>query len=122
MLTALLHSGVGQIVAVCTRYYGGVKLGTGGLSRAYSGGVVLALESMPREEKVDRVLVRVVVGYAEVDAMQRLVEDMDLVVDDEDFAADVTLMLAVPATEVEELRRCVADLTRGGGVVEVESE
>jgi len=37
MLTALLHGGAGEIVAVCTRYYGGVKLGTGGLSRAYSG-------------------------------------------------------------------------------------
>ena len=36
MLNTLLHSGVGEIVAVCTRYYGGVKLGTGGLS-AWSG-------------------------------------------------------------------------------------
>lgn len=122
MLTALLHSGVGQIVAVCTRYYGGVKLGTGGLSRAYSGGVVAALEKLPREEKVDRVTVLVVVGYAEVDAMQRLVEDMDLVVDDEDFAGDVTLTLAVPGSELEEFRRRVADLTRGSGVVEVEGE
>ena len=38
MLNTLLHRGVGEIVAVCTRYYGGAKLGTGGLSRAYARG------------------------------------------------------------------------------------
>jgi putative IMPACT (imprinted ancient) family translation regulator len=36
MLTALLHSGVGEIVVVSTRYFGGIKLGTGGLSTAYA--------------------------------------------------------------------------------------
>src|SRR4051812_21661975 len=37
MLTVLTHSGVGDIVAVVTRYYGGTKLGTGGLVKAYGG-------------------------------------------------------------------------------------
>ena len=39
MLTTLLHSGVGEVVAVCARHFGGVKLGAGGLARAYAGGV-----------------------------------------------------------------------------------
>src|SRR6185437_606076 len=47
MLTVLLHSGVGEIAAVVTRYYGGTKLGTGGLVKAYGGSVQLALESLP---------------------------------------------------------------------------
>ena len=51
MLNVLLHGGVGEIVAVSIRYYGGTKLGTGGLTRAYAGGVKLLLETLPTEEK-----------------------------------------------------------------------
>lgn len=63
MLTALLHGGVGEIVTVCTRYYGGVKLGTGGLGRAYSGGVKLLLDSLPTQDRVERVTLDVTVRY-----------------------------------------------------------
>src|SRR5690625_3641612 len=54
MLTALLHGGVGEIAAVVTRYFGGTKLGTGGLVRAYTSSVQQALESLPTRERVDR--------------------------------------------------------------------
>lgn len=117
MLTTLLHGGVGEVVAVCTRYYGGVKLGTGGLSRAYSGGVKLALEGLPTEERVDRVTLEVAVGYPEVDGLQRLVAEMDVVVEDEAYGADVRYRCAVPTTDLEAFRRAVADLTRGEGSI-----
>ncbi len=120
MLTALLHSGVGEIVAVSTRYYGGVKLGTGGLSRAYSGGVVHALEGLPIEEKVDRRRVTITVGYADVDGIQRLVSERSWVLTEEVFGGEVRLDLLIPVDEVEEARRVVADRTRGSGVVDVE--
>jgi uncharacterized YigZ family protein len=122
MLTALLHSGVGEIVAVCTRYYGGVKLGTGGLSRAYSGGVVKALDALPTEEKVERVEVDVVVGYPDVDGVQRLVESLEILVIDEAYGSDVRLRLGVPRGDVDTLRLCVADLTRGAGRVRLTEE
>lgn len=118
MLTTLLHGGVGEIVAVSTRYYGGVKLGTGGLGRAYSGGVKLALESLPTEERVDRVALDVTVGYAEVDALQRLTAELDVVVEEEEYGALVRYRCAVPASDLERFRRSVADLTRGDGRVE----
>ncbi len=118
MLTALLHADVGEVVAVATRYYGGIKLGTGGLSRAYSGGVVLALKSLPTEEKVERVPLFVTVGYSEVDAMQRLIVELDLVVVEEAYGSDVRYEIGVPLTHVETLRRRVADMTRGAGKVE----
>ncbi len=117
MLTALLHSGVGEVVAVCTRYYGGVKLGTGGLSRAYSGGVKLGLESLPTEEKVERVPVLITVSYPDVDGLQRLLESMDVIVDADEYGADVRYRCLVPDSSLEELRVAVADLTRGAGRV-----
>ena len=118
MLTALLHSGVGEIVAVCTRYFGGVKLGTGGLSRAYAGGVKLMLESRPTEEKVERVSVRVEVGYADVDGLQRLLDELEIEVSNEDYGADVRYEVAVPITALGTLRARVADLTGGEGTVD----
>jgi len=118
MLTALLHADLGEVVAVCTRYYGGVKLGTGGLSRAYSGGVVLTLESLPTEVRVERTTLRVTVAYPEVDGMQRLIDEMELLVLGEDFGAEVRYELGVPVSETDELRRRVGDLTRGSGRVE----
>jgi len=118
MLTTLLHSGVGEIVAVCTRWYGGVKLGTGGLSRAYSGGVKLALAELPTELKVVRVPVTVTVGYAEVDAVQRLIEETDTVVEGEEYGASVRYRCAVPEPALAAFRRGLADATRGQGIVE----
>ena len=76
MLNTLLHSGVGEIVAVCTRYYGGAKLGTGGLSRAYSSGVKLALDALPTEPKIDRVAVEIVIGYENVNDLHRIMTEM----------------------------------------------
>ncbi|NNF14021.1 MAG: YigZ family protein [Gemmatimonadetes bacterium] len=118
MLTALLHGGVGEVVAVCTRYYGGVKLGTGGLGRAYSGGVVRALDSLTTEERVERVPYVVTVGYPDIDALQRLIAEMELPVLDEAFGAEVRYRLDVPVDEAAALVRRVTDLSRGAGVVE----
>ncbi len=118
MLTALLHSEVGEIVVVCSRWFGGVKLGTGGLSRAYSGGVRLALESLPTEERVDRVRVQVTVGYAEVAALQRVAAELEVLVEAEEYGADVRYVCAVPEPALEGFRRAVSDLTRGEGGVQ----
>lgn len=122
MLTALLHSGVGEVVAVSTRYYGGTKLGTGGLSRAYSGGVVIALKQMPREEKVDRRSVSLTLSYSDVDSVQRLIAQREWVLTDEVFGSDIRLEILVPVSEIEQVHSLIADQTRGSGIVEVRTE
>lgn len=115
MLTTLLHSGVGEIVAVCTRYYGGVKLGTGGLSRAYSGGVKLALESLPVEELVARARVEVRVSYPHVDGLQRLLDELEAVLAHESYGAGVRYEVLVPEVRLAQFQRRLADLTGGEG-------
>jgi uncharacterized YigZ family protein len=118
ILEALLHADVGEVVAVVTRYYGGVKLGKGGLQRAYSGGVQKALESLPIMERVHRSTVWVAVEYAERDRMVRVAEEMDAVLVDEEYGADVRLKLAVPSQQLGEFRHAVADVTGGKGRIE----
>ena len=118
ILEALLHSGVGEIVAVVTRYYGGVKLGKGGLQRAYAGGVKRALASMSTMERVHRSVVWVAVEYAERDPMVRLAEELDAVLLDEEYGADVRLKLGVPSQQLGEFRHAVAQVTGGKGRIE----
>ncbi len=118
MLTALLHGGVGEIVVVCSRYFGGVKLGTGGLARAYADAVNLVLQSLPTVELVERVRVRVTVAYKEVGALERLASEVGAIVDAEEYGAAVRYDLGVPAPEVERFRNAVAELTQGRGVVD----
>ncbi len=113
MLTVLLHSGIGDIVAVVTRYYGGIKLGTGGLARAYGGAVQDALASLPTTRRIHAVKVGVVVDYASIDAVQQLLPSLDVVVRAEDYGADVTYSLNVPRSRVDELVTRLADITRG---------
>ncbi|MBT8395833.1 MAG: YigZ family protein [Gemmatimonadetes bacterium] len=117
MLTALLHGGVGEIVAVCVRYYGGTKLGTGGLGRAYSGGVKLLLESLPTEERVDRISLRIGVEYGAFDALLRMLPEFEAIVKEQAFGELVELRIAIPVEYAESVPEAVASITKGRGTV-----
>jgi uncharacterized YigZ family protein len=113
MLSALLNCGVGEIVVVVTRYFGGVKLGKGGLVRAYTGAVQHVLRELPTIERVTMLAARVVVSYAQADAVRRALERTGSAIVGEDFAADVTFTARVPDDRRDELERALADATAG---------
>ena len=113
MLTALVHGRVGEIVVVCSRWFGGVKLGTGGLSRAYAQGVNHVLETLPTTVLVERVSLDVEVGYADVDGLRLLAERHGAHVEEEAYGASVRYRLAVPANERERFAGALAELTQG---------
>ena len=118
MLNVLLHSGVGDIVAVVTRYFGGTLLGTGGLVKAYSGGVQLGLQTLPVVEKVAMAEVTVVIDYSAVTPFQRLLPDYEAEVLRQEFAADATFVLSLPEERVDGLTAHVIELTNGLALVE----
>lgn len=118
MLDTLLHSEVGEVAAVVTRYFGGTKLGRGGLGRAYSGGVALALESLPTQRKVARVEVRIGVDYGSVDPLLRFLDETGGIRREEEYGEAVRILAAVPAERIADLERLVADWTGGKGTVE----
>lgn len=120
MLTVLLHSGVGEIAAVVTRYFGGTKLGTGGLVKAYSGSVQLALESLPLVERVDYVDAVVSMGYPSISAVQQTIASLEIEVVEQEYGADVRYRLRVPRANVEAFRAALADATRGEAELRVE--
>ena len=113
MLTVLLHSGVGEICAVVTRYFGGVKLGTGGLVRAYQGMVQLGLDSLPTILFQVPARLEVVLDYSRITLFQRLLPEFAALVEHEDFAADATFRLVLPENNVEAFSTRLTDLTEG---------
>lgn len=119
MFTILQHSGLGDIAAVVTRYFGGVKLGTGGLVKAYGAAVQQALETAPRTMRVTRVELIVRMGYPSIDAVRQLFPAFEVDVVDETFGVDVQLHLRCPEEHATGLQRAVLDITRGQAMVEV---
>lgn len=90
-LSVLRGSGFGDITVVITRYYGGTKLGTGGLVRAYSDAVREVLEILPKAQKVATQTAMFSVPYAFYEAAKRLVEEYGGRTIDEDFGVDVSI-------------------------------
>jgi uncharacterized YigZ family protein len=119
MLTVLQHCGVGDITAVTTRYFGGVLLGRGGLVRAYSGGVKLALETLPLAEHRPLAQVTLVVGYEFVSQIQRLLAQYEAVALDETYGADVTYLLQLPQEQADGIQQALLELTSGAALFEV---
>jgi uncharacterized YigZ family protein len=113
MLAVILNSGVGDITAVVTRYWGGIKLGKGGLVRAYSGGVQQALRHLTLTERVIYERVRVELAYTYVTMFQRLLPEYEAEVESETYAADVDYRLRLPDGRVGPFLKAVADLTNG---------
>lgn len=96
MLQVLLHSGVGQIVAVVTRYFGGRKLGTGGLVRAYSQAVQSALTKLQTEQAVSYQALSLEIPYHHIDLFKMLCERYQVQVDQESFSETVAVVVRIP--------------------------
>ncbi len=117
MLTVLLHSDVGEIAAVVTRWYGGTKLGTGGLARAYSGAVQAALATLPTNWRVESVPLQVAVDYNVVTPVQQLFAAMDVDITNETYAEQAVYDVLVARDQEASFRTQLADLTRGQALV-----
>ncbi|MEZ4391526.1 MAG: YigZ family protein [Polyangiales bacterium] len=119
MLNALLHSEIGDVCAVVVRYFGGTLLGKGGLVRAYTGGVVEALATLPTRVKVRRARVLVEVEYGRFEALRRALPALEASVLEERWDATVGLRVELPAENAPRLERAVLDLTAGDCLFEL---
>lgn len=90
-LAVLQGSDLGDAAVVVTRYFGGTKLGKGGLVRAYGDAVRAVLEITPLAEKVPTHTVMIALPYNFLERLRLLVQEYHGQILDETFAADVTL-------------------------------
>ena len=121
MLEVLTGSGIRNIAAVVTRYFGGVLLGTGGLVRAYSGAVKMALEQCETITRRYGVQMLIKTDYNGVGKIQYLLGSKDVVIQDSVYAADVQMTVLVPIEEYDRLCKGLVEATNGRvGLEEVE--
>lgn len=118
-LAVLQGSGLGDAVVVVTRYFGGTKLGTGGLVRAYGDAVRAVLEIAPRAEKVPTHTAMVATPYNLFEQVKLLVEAHRGRVLDETFAADVTMTIQVTIERFPAFQDALQELSHGALTAEI---
>jgi uncharacterized YigZ family protein len=119
ILAVLQGSGLGDIAVVVTRYYGGTKLGTGGLVRAYSDATKAVLDIMPRAEKVPTHTVMLVLPYNLLERVRLLVAEWNGRVLDEAFAADITMTMQFTVAQFPGFQDALRELSHGSLAAEI---
>jgi uncharacterized YigZ family protein len=119
VMAVLRGSGLGDVVLVVTRYFGGTLLGTGGLVHAYADAARAVLAVLPREEKVDRRALVVTLPYAAYEPARRLVAAYAGNIVEETFAADVMLHVLLPLARVEPFMVAIGEATAGQARIDV---
>jgi uncharacterized YigZ family protein len=112
-LAVLKGSGMGDVVAVITRYFGGTKLGTGGLVRAYSDSIRQTLTHMPRAEKIATQTLGLTIPYNGYERVKLFIEEYEGNLLEEDFGADVSLIIQFRSEDTQTFSDTIKNFFRG---------
>lgn len=116
ILQAIEGQGIDRVVVVVTRWYGGIKLGAGGLARAYGGTAAECLRLAERVPIVAMTRLGVHCDFAELALMKARLKELGAEIEQESFGADgVTLHLRCPVDHVHQIKARVVDISRGRG-------
>jgi putative IMPACT (imprinted ancient) family translation regulator len=106
-------------VVVITRYFGGTKLGTGGLVRAYSDAMRTVLQKVERSARVMTHTVLVAFPYIYLERIRRMSADCNGMILDEEFGADVTVTVRFRVDDTPAFQAQIVELTRGTITAEI---
>lgn len=118
-LAVLKGSGLGDVVLVITRYFGGIKLGTGGLVRAYGDAVRAVLEILPRAQRIPTHLVKFVLSYHLYERTKLAVSKFGGAIESEEFGAEVTITARFPTEKLPGFQAELQSLTNGSVRTEI---
>jgi uncharacterized YigZ family protein len=114
ILQAIESQDCDRVLVVVTRWYGGIKLGAGGLARAYGSTAAECLRLAGRVALVAMARLAMHCPFADLALFKARLREMDTVIDSEDFDADgALLVISLPADRVDEVAARLADLGRG---------
>ena len=110
ILNVLQHKGIGDIMVVVTRYFGGIKLGAGGLVRAYSSSVQQVIEQLPTREDVRLFDITIAVDFKHEQFVRHLCEQYHGKIKNCTYAQHVTAQVQLPSASLEEFKAKTAAL------------
>ena len=113
MLDVLKKNQVHNVCAVVTRYFGGIKLGTGGLIRAYGGAVAQALKELGIVKRVVQTELSLKVSYPLLGKLQNYLESQPVFTLATNYTEEVEVVIAVDMDLADELMTKITDLLNG---------
>lgn len=96
ILNVIQHKGVGDIMVVVIRYFGGIKLGAGGLTRAYSSATEALFFSMPVEQQQPVIQMKLLCGFAQEQPIRHWADQHNAEVDTPIYAQGVKIIITLP--------------------------
>lgn len=117
ILEVLRHHDLDGVLAAVVRYYGGVKLGAGGLVRAYADSIARVLQDAPRIERIAQTLLTVEIGYPDEARVRRWIEQEGYALADSGYEMEVRLTIGMPVTALDAARDALRDMTQGRAVL-----
>ena len=122
MLTAVTHSGIGEVTVVVTRYFGGILLGTGGLVKAYQSSVKMALEAVPTRIRTKTKRIKYSDEHRFVNQVLRKIETANGRILEKNFDMDADFDVEIPEDLAETFAKELEELTRGALLIEFVEE
>ena len=113
ILNVLQHKDVGDILLVVVRYFGGTKLGAGGLVRAYSSTASGVMECLDVVPNISIRKARVKLDYAEEQPVRRLLDELEVTVSTATYGECVELSIRFPEDRLHALEDALAECTSG---------
>ena len=115
ILNVLQHKSIGNVIIIVVRYFGGIKLGAGGLTRAYAGSAQAAVDEMVLLPYVPMAQVQIIAEFATEAQCRYVVEDLGGHIDDVTYSKQVTLTVTLAEADIDHLKE---RLTMDGRVLE----
>lgn len=113
VLSVLRGTAIGDIIIVITRYFGGTKLGTGGLVRAYTEAAHVGINQLKTEEKISKNLLGFDIPYTLYELTKRLIAKHNGTLQEETFEAQITLLVIFPEDKVPTFTNELLELSAG---------
>ena len=113
MLNVLMGSGVGEITAVVTRYFGGIKLGTGGLVRAYGGSLNHAMEELNTIEKIHETFIEGISDYSQQSIIKQELSAYNILNIEKDYKENIAWKITLDSREAAQIIAVIFDKTSG---------
>lgn len=107
-----------NVVVVVTRYFGGIKLGAGGLIRAYTKGAKIGLEAGVIVENTLHYRLKVRIDYTLYGIIENYLMTKDYLIDDIVYDDAVNIYVYINFSEVDYFKKTITDLTSGNGIIE----
>ena len=108
ILNVLQHKSIGNVIIVVVRYFGGIKLGAGGLTRAYAGSAQAAVDEMTLSPYVPMAQVQILAEFAHESQCRYVVESLNGKIDDVNYSKQVTLTATLAEADIDNLKERLA--------------